>query len=88
MRNPNKYKAIVEIRGSTSQTVYGKNPQKLLARAIRILTRNEPGFAGFQPEKVILLKELSDTFKPLSWQVVSETTYESLTPEQHEWRKQ
>ena len=51
-RTKPQIKAIVYIRGAKDQTIYGADLAKLRARAIRLLTSHEPGWAGCYPDRI------------------------------------
>ena len=77
-----KYRATVVISGAEDQHVYGTNPDRVMDRAIRLLTENPPGFAGLKPIEVVLRIQTELLAANRSgWSVVSRQSYNDLPRE-------
>lgn len=82
------FRARVIISGATDQFAYGKNPDRLMAKAVRLLTVFPPGLGSLFPRNIILERKIGEVSGNQSlWEYVRTLNYEDVPEDQHEWRK-
>ena len=82
------YKATVHISGAMDQHIYGRDPEKLKARAAKLLTTHEPGFGSLWPLDFVLQEHVQVLSGNRSeWRKVSVTLYKDIPEDQQEWRR-
>jgi len=82
-----RYRARIIIQGSTDQLLYGKHAQRLLERAIKVLTAHKPGFASLEPKRIDIAEAQESLLQATIWPVIRTVHYEDIPKDQHEWRK-
>lgn len=82
------FRACIYVSGSTTEFLYSEKQEALLRRAIKALTRFQPGCASLWPDRIEIQRKIGTlSGKRSLWETVQIIRYENLTHDQHYWRK-
>lgn len=88
MNATQRYRASVYISGAETEHVYGTNPERVKAKAIKLLTANEPGFGNTRPDRIELRRQTRTVSGNRAlWEDVETVRFASIPADQHEWSR-